>query len=111
MNANVSLTPSRSVPFKRIARAKTLDQLARRCKHPVGVLDERVTFGGEAHARPAPNEQRRIQRGFELADALRHAGLRQLELERRRVEAAEAHDALERPQLAESDVHDRSILS
>ena len=97
--------------LQRIARAEALDQLAGGGQHAVGVLDERVPFRGEADPRAAAHEERRLQRRLELADALRHRRLRQLELERRGVKAAEAHDALERAELSEGHVHDRAILS
>ena len=69
-----------------------------------GARFEQAQFYAEVEGHPA-------QRGLELADALRHGGLRQVQLERRRVEAAEADDALERPQLAQSHVHDSPTLS
>ena len=65
------------MPFSgsRVRKRSTISPAV--AEHAVGVLDERVPFGSQAHPRAAAHEERRLQHGFELANALRHARLRQ----------------------------------
>ena len=92
---------------ERVAGVEALDHLARGLQHAIGVLDECVPFGGQADARPPADEQRRVEHLLELADALRHGRLRQVEIARRGVKAPQPNDPLERAQLAQGHVHDR----
>ena len=112
MNANVSLTPRRSVPFSgsRVRKRSTSSPAVASMRSAYSM--QRVTFGREAHPRAA---DARTAAYCSAASSSRMRcdtrRLRQLELERGGVEAAEPHDALECTKLAQRHVHDRSILS
>ena len=74
------------------------------------MIDQRVSLRGETDAGTAANEERRTQRRFQISDALGHARLSKAEFARRRMKAAEAHDAVEGSDLRKRE-HHRNKLS
>src|SRR6185437_7611257 len=92
-------------PSERITVTEAPDDRSRVFHQPPCVIDQRVSFSRQTHARSLADEQPGVQRSLQLPDPLRHAWLRQAQLAPRRLKTSQPRDCLESPYLRQGHVH------
>lgn len=86
---------------QRVALADALADLVREVEHAIGKRQQLAALGGEPQGAAAAREQRDAEMALELGEPRRDRGLRDMQMSRGRVEAAETRDPVKGLELAQ----------